>query len=67
MYNPSSVHADDFIDHGEILETLDEAARESRNHARVEQILEKARLYKGLSHRESRRLQNLYRRLYHRR
>ncbi|MBQ9399982.1 MAG: [Bacteroidales bacterium] len=53
MYNPSSVHADDFIDHGEILETLDEAARESRNPVRVGQILEKARLYKGLSHREA--------------
>ena len=53
MYNPSSVHADEFICHGEILETLEEAARESRNPARVREILEKAALCKGLTHREA--------------
>ena len=52
-YNPSSVHADQFIDHGEILETLEEAARESRNPARVAEILEKAARCKGLTHREA--------------
>ena len=52
-YNPSSVHADEFIDHGEILESLEEAARESRNPDRVAQILEKAALCKGLTHREA--------------
>ena len=41
MYNPSSIHADDFINHEEILETLEEARVQSRNHARVEEILAK--------------------------
>ena len=53
MYNPSSVHADEFICHEEILETLEEASRESRNPARVQEILEKAALCKGLTHREA--------------
>ena len=53
MYNPSSSHADEFIDHAEVLETLDLAARESGNRARVLEILEKAALCKGLSHREA--------------
>jgi len=53
MYNPSSTHADEFIEHAEVLETLAEAARESRNPQRVGEILEKAALCKGLSHREA--------------
>ncbi len=53
MYNPSSTHAEEFIDHGEVLESLAEAERESKNHARVLEILEKAALYKGLTHREA--------------
>ena len=53
MYNPSSTHADEFIDHAEVLETLDLAARESGNRARVFEILEKAARCKGLSHREA--------------
>ena len=42
MYNPLSSHAAEFIDHDEVLETLDEAARECKNRSRVEAILEKA-------------------------
>jgi len=53
MYNPSSTHADEFIDHAEVLETLDLAARESGNRVRVLEILEKAARCKGLSHREA--------------
>ena len=53
MYNPSSTHADEFIDHAEILSTLDEAARESGNRERVLAILEKAARCKGLTHREA--------------
>ena len=53
MYNPASVHADDFINHEEILETLAEAKIQSRDHARVEEILSKAALCKGLTHREA--------------
>ena len=53
MYNPSSTHAEEFIDHAEVLETLATAERESRNPQRVSEILEKAALCKGLSHREA--------------
>jgi 2-iminoacetate synthase len=53
MYNPLSTHADEFIDHAEVLESLSEAARESRNPQRVRKILEKAALCKGLTHREA--------------
>ena len=51
MYNPKSIHAEEFINHEEILESLDEAARESGNHQRVLEILEKAAQCKGLTHR----------------
>ena len=53
MYNPLSTHADEFIDHAEVLESLAEASRESRNPQRVREILEKAALCKGLTHREA--------------
>ena len=53
MYNPTSSHADDFINHDEILESLAEASRESGNHARVLEILEKAAKCKGITHREA--------------
>ena len=53
MYNPSSTHAEEFIDHAEILETLEEASRESKNRERVLQILNKAANLKGLTHREA--------------
>ena len=53
MYNPKSVHAEEFIDHEEVLDSLQEAARESKNHERVLAILEKAALCKGLTHREA--------------
>ena len=53
MYNPSSTHADEFIDHAEVLETLEATARESRDRRRVEAILEKAARCKGLTHREA--------------
>ena len=53
MYNPSSPHAGDFIDHQEVLDSLEEARRESKNPVRVAQILEKAALLKGITHREA--------------
>ena len=53
MYNPKSVHAEEFIDHQEVLDSLEEAARESGNHQRVLDILEKAAQCKGLTHREA--------------
>lgn len=53
MYNPSSHNADEFIDHEEVLASLEEARRESGNLARVSEILEKAARLKGISHREA--------------
>ena len=53
MYNPKSGHAEEFIDHGEILDTLDYAEKNKRNEALIRQILEKAAKRKGLSHREA--------------
>ena len=53
MYNPNSPHAEEFIDHAEVLASLAEADRESKNPQRVLQILEKAALCKGLTHREA--------------
>lgn len=53
MYNVYSKHADDFINHEEILETLAYADENKANEALIDSILEKARLRKGLSHREA--------------
>ena len=53
MYNPKSVKAEEFIDHQEVLDSLEEARRESANPQRVLQILEKAALCKGITHREA--------------
>jgi len=53
MYNPKSSRAEEFIDNEEVLSSLEEASRESKNRGRVLQILEKAALMKGLTHREA--------------
>lgn len=53
MYDVYSKHADDFINHEEILETLAYADKNKANEALIDSILEKARLRKGLSHREA--------------
>ena len=53
MYNPKSARADEFICHQEVLESLEEARRECSNSQRVLEILEKAALLKGVSHREA--------------
>ena len=53
MYDVHSKHADDFISHEEILETLAYADENKTNEALIDSILEKARLRKGLSHREA--------------
>ena len=53
MYNPKSVKAEEFIDHQEVLESLEEARRESTHPQRVLQILEKAAQCKGITHREA--------------
>ena len=53
MYNAMSPHADDFIDHNEIIETLDYAQKNKHNKELINQIIDKARSCKGLSHREA--------------
>lgn len=53
MYDVYSKHADDFINHEEILETLAYADENKTNEALIDSILEKARLRKELSHREA--------------
>ena len=60
-YNPKSLKAEEFIHHGEILETLAYAEANKNNLPLIEEILEKARPRKteqgwncaGLSHREA--------------
>ena len=53
MYNPKSNKAEEFIDDGEILETLEYAEKNKRNAELIDRIIEKAKLRKGLSHREA--------------
>jgi len=53
MYNIKSLDANEFIDDGEILDSISEAKKLSKNKAEIDRILEKARQYKGLTHREA--------------
>jgi len=53
MYNVKSLDANEFIDDGEILDSISEAKKLSKNKAEIDRILEKARQYKGLTHREA--------------
>lgn len=53
MYDVTSKHADDFINHEEILETLAYADENKHNEALIDSLIEKAKLRKGLSHREA--------------
>jgi 2-iminoacetate synthase len=53
MYNPKSAKADEFICHQEVLETLEYAEKSRNNVELIESIIEKAKLRKGLSHREA--------------
>lgn len=53
MYNPKSNSADEFISHEEILETLEYAEKNKNNKELLNKILDKAKLAKGLTHREA--------------
>lgn len=53
MYNPSSLKAEEFIDHEEVLATLAYAKENKSNQELIDGILEKARERKGLTHREA--------------
>ena len=53
MYNPGSLKAEEFINDEEIMETLKYADDNKDNLELVDSIIEKARLRKGLTHREA--------------
>ena len=53
MYNPKSADADEFIDHQEVLASLKYAEENKHNIEVIDKILEKAKLGKGLTHREA--------------
>lgn len=53
MYNPSSLKAEEFINHDEIMETLAYADANKNNLELIDQIIAKAKLRQGLSHREA--------------
>ena len=53
MYDVNSKCADDFINHEEILETLAYADENKNNIELIDALIEKAKLRKGLSHREA--------------
>ncbi len=53
MYDPKSLKAEEFISDEEIKDTLDYAEKNKDNMELVDSIIEKAKLRKGLSHREA--------------
>lgn len=53
MYNPKSKIAEEFIDNEEVLETLKYAQENKNNLKLIDEILKKAKLGKGLTHREA--------------
>ena len=52
-YDPKSPHAEEFIHHGEIMDTLAYAEENKSNRALIEGLLDRAVDCKGLSHREA--------------
>lgn len=53
MYNPKSQDAEEFINHEEVLETLKYSDDNKNNIELIDKILNKAKLGKGLTHREA--------------
>ena len=53
MYDPKSPHAEDFINDEEIQATLEWSEANKNNAKLVNSIIEKAKLRKGLNHREA--------------
>ena len=52
-YDPKSLKAEEFINHEEILESLDYAKKNKDNLPLIREILEKAKKAKGISHKEA--------------
>lgn len=53
MYNPKSSKAEEFISNEEVLETIEYAENNRHNAELIDSIIEKAKLRKGLTHREA--------------
>ena len=53
IYNPKSLKAEEFINHEEILETLDYGRENAHNRKLIMEVLEKAKKAQGLNHREA--------------
>ena len=53
MYNPKSLKAEEFINHEEILDTLEYAEKNKDNLELIDKIIDKAAERKGLNHREA--------------
>ncbi|MFV0363371.1 MAG: [FeFe] hydrogenase H-cluster radical SAM maturase HydG [Suipraeoptans sp.] len=53
MYDVNSKHAEDFINHDEIINTLAYADENKRNEALIDSIIKKAGEMKGLTHKEA--------------
>ena len=53
MYNPKSNKAEEFINHEEVLASVQYALENKNNVELIDKILQKARLGKGLTHREA--------------
>ena len=53
MYDPKSLRAEEFINDAEILDSLEWAEQHKNDKEYIEQILEKAKECRGLSHREA--------------
>ena len=52
-YDPKSLHAEEFINHEEILETLDYGRENAHNRKLIIEVLEKAKKAKGLDHKDA--------------
>lgn len=53
MYDPKSLKAEEFISHDEIMDTLAYAEQNKHNAELIDRVIEKAKLWKGLDHREA--------------
>ena len=53
MYDPKSLKAEEFIDHEEVMASLAYGEANKDNQTLIDQILEKAKLRKGLNHRDA--------------
>ena len=53
MYNAASKKAEEFIDHEEILASIEYAQENKHNRPYIESLIERAADCKGLSHREA--------------